>query len=446
MSSNADILQKIGNSPITFQAIATCLDRLTGRFVLVAVTKDGSWIFHDPCGLRTVYYTGSGRDFHAASQPTLLAQAVPLEASAHFSEYMDSDYRRSVLEHWLPSGHSLARNVSHLVPNHAVSLHSGTQIRYWPNAPIRPVSLDRGAREASDLLSKIISAADHRFKLALPMTAGLDSRMLLAAAKHKADRLYCYTLQYRDLTATSDDIRIPRELLRSLGIDHRIIDCRQSDLPDDFLELYRQNGHVPVAHLNDWGFIAYGLHTGYPQTRVALKGNCSEIARCYYYPFGRHRRISSVNQLLDLEPGWRELPFVREQIAEWLKSVRGITVQMGVDILDLFYWEHRMGSWQAQSQLEWDVAQESFTPFNHRGLLETMLGVPAKFRCAPSYRLQRQMISTLWPELLRVPINPKSRAALFKYRLKHVLDSAGVLGSARRVAFTLRAAQRRRDS
>jgi hypothetical protein len=100
-----------------------------------------------------------------------------------------------------------------------------------------------------------------------------------------------------------------------------------------------------------------------------------------------------------------------------------------MDILDLFYWEHRMGSWQAQSQLEWDIVQEAYTPFNHRGLLELMLCVPAELRSAPNYPMYRMMMEALWPEVMGHPVNPST----VKQRLVNILRSIGLYEGARRV-------------
>ena len=98
-------------------------------------------------------------------------------------------------------------------------------------------------------------------------------------------------------------------------------------------------------------------------------------------------------------------------------------------MFDLFYWEHRMGSWQAQSQLEWDIVQEVYSPFNHRGLLELMLSISTNLRSAPNYSLYKMIIQLLWPEVMRQPLNP----ATTKDRLKDFLNYIGVYKIVRRV-------------
>ena len=90
-----------------------------------------------------------------------------------------------------------------------------------------------------------------------------------------------------------------------------------------------------------------------------------------------------------------EVPkFFHESLDSWLHDAKEFSDKMHINILDLFYWEHRMGSWQAQSQLEWDIVQESFTPFNHRKLIEIMLSVKPELRQEPDYVFFKNIFGT----------------------------------------------------
>ena len=151
-----------------------------------------------------------------------------------------------------------------------------------------------------------------------------------------------------------------------------------------------------------------------------MKGNCSEIARCRYYKDGTHEPIMSPDQIIALVDGWHTIKFVRDQISAWFDRACEVATETNMDILDLFQWEHRMGSWQAQSQLEWDIVQETYTPYNHRGLMELMLGTPTKLRSAPNYTLYRMMYKVLWPEVMRQPVNPMTAKQRLQNMLKHI--------------------------
>jgi hypothetical protein len=88
----------------------------------------------------------------------------------------------------------------------------------------------------------------------------------------------------------------------------------------------------------------------------------------------------------------------------------------GHDPLDMFYWEHRIGTWQVLQLLDFDVVHETILPFGARRLINMMLALPLEDRW-PNVLMPR-LIRMAWPELLDVPLNAhKFRAAQVK-RLK----------------------------
>ena len=424
--SNADILSTILNLTDSVERISDYLSTVSGRFVLIISTATETFLFHDPCGLRSVYYTKYNGQVFVGSQPLIIKQILPLKYGERFFSYFQSSYPKINIEHWLPSGCSLLEEVQHLVPNHYLCFSTVEQIRYWPKKPLPKKRVNEIVTEAADLLKRLMIAANNRFELALPLTAGLDSRILLGASKSISSEIYFYTLQYRNLDSSSNDIKIPVALLKDLGLNHNLIDCRRP-VTEEFRDIYEQNA-LP-AHMDDWGIIACGMLDTYPQDRVCVKGNCSEIARCYYYKNGTHRPITSSDQIVALEEGWHKIPFVRDYMSTWYDRAIEAATEANIDILDLLYWEHRMGSWQAQSQLEWDIVQEAYTPFNHRGLLELLLSVPAELRSAPNYLVYKMMLEVLWPEVMRYRVNPTTT----KQRVKNILNYIGIYEGARRV-------------
>lgn len=405
--NNLEILNDIARRADLMHSSAQVFRQYSGRFVLFVSKGDDLYAFNDPCGLRTLYYTRNEDGLCLGSSTEILKLATHIEKGQRHDAYMASAYVAGSMEHWLPSGCSLYENVGGLAPNHFLRLSDLAQVRYWPNGPIGTLDIDEGAKEAARIMENLVLAANERFKLAIPMTAGWDSRLVLALSRKIATTTFMYTLRYRSLRKSSNDIKIPRHLLSSLGLQHKVLNCK-SVVPDrDFTTAYETNT-VP-SHYNDWGKIAYGILKAYPQDRVCLKGNCSEIVRCYYYPKGHHLPVDSYTQIVALEKGWAGIPFIEQRIQAWFDGAADAAQKNNISILDLFYWEQRMGSWQAQSQSEWDIAQETFTPYNHRGLLETMLAVPAGFRKAPDYLLYEKIIQLSWPETLNYPINPPER-------------------------------------
>lgn len=416
--SNVEILNAMQDSVNSIDDISKYLYSISGRFVLVVNSSVDTFIFHDPCGLRTAYYAKHKGKIHVASQPLLFKDIIPLKKGDKFNIYQKSEYKKNNKEHWIPSGYSLYDDIYHLVPNHYLQFSTFKQERYWPKKKLQNVQLNDAVHDVSELLKKLMEAANHRFDLALPLTAGWDSRILLSASKDIMSTLFLYTLQYRDLQLDSKDIRIPKEILDSLDYKHHIIDCRKE--PNlEFTDIYEKN--VSMAHNEDWGKIAYGMFETYPSERVCIKGNAVEIGRLSSLSLPK---IQSVDEIIDYRvPGWKTVPFIKNQLSSWYIDAGVVATECEIDLHSLFYWEHRMGSWQAQSQIEWDIVQEVFTPFNHRALLEITLGVSPKFRSAPKYVLYQKIAETLWSEVMDYPINPPEN---IRERLLKILSYFGL--------------------
>lgn len=277
------------------------------------------------------------------------------------------------------------------------------------------------------MLSKLLSSAHFRFNLALSLTAGWDSRILLAASKYIINDMFAFTFILENMALNSTDLLIPQSILKKNKITYHILDCR-SKIDPEYYELCKTNVDFAHEYYSNSTFGMFGL---FPQERVCVKGSCSEIARCFYYLYGVHDEIVSPFQLAALEQGWSTIPFVVDYLEKWLVSAVKVCNDSNMDILDLFYWEHRMGGWLAQGWLEFDIVQESFSPFNYRPLLENMLGTPIKYRRSPDYLLYRRIINCLWPDLLNWPVNPTSGIKSMEHHFRKLHLDMGVYNQVR---------------
>ena len=97
-------------------------------------------------------------------------------------------------------------------------------------------------------------------------------------------------------------------------------------------------------------------------------------------------------------------------------------------ILELLNWEERNGNLYTQYQVDKDIAQEEFTPYNCRKLMEIFLAVPNKYRDIHTNIYFRAMIKHLWPELMSEPINPK-----LKKKISYNLKKVGIYWPIRRI-------------
>jgi len=383
-----------------------------GRWILLVDDGREPWLFNDPCGYRQVFYTrDSSQGLWCASQPGLLAEILGLTMDPEALAFIRT-FRKRQPEYWWPGDSSPYKEVHHLLPNHYLELRNGTSRRFWPIDVIRPRRLEEVVVESAQLLQRLIESASHRFELALPLTAGKDTRLLLAASKPIRDKLYCFTCQYWDLTRESPDIDIPSRLLTRLGLSHHVIQC-PSRMDKKFAQIYQRS--VATAH-DAYGPIVQGLYEHYPQNKVSMKGCAMPITGSFYRLRLRRQRPASEGEAVDPHAlaqvaKMPEEGFALEAFDRWLRDVDEAKVE-NLDPLTLFLWEDREGNWQAMTQLEGDISREIFVPYNCRLLLANMLSVPESQRTKPTCALHHKLTVSLWPEVLSEPINPPVEPSL----------------------------------
>ena len=354
-------------------------------------------------GLRQIFYTSShSSGTWCASQPALLAEVLELDRDPVGALRVRRPGASS------PAGRSASGpetdaptlGVRHLLPNHSLDLATGRRRREWPAGPLLPVDFDEAVEEVASMLTNLLEGAADRFPLALATTAGWDTRLILAACRPIQHRLRCFTLKRGDGFV---DWSVAPRLLASLGLAHEMIEI-PCQMDPGFERIYKHN--VTEAH-EFWGLMAQGLFEKYPSGRVCVTGNAAEITRASYVlekgqtltPQLLARLTSSAIRFQD---ELAENDYVVEAWTEWLSESGGFH---GVSPLDIFVWEHDGGNFAAMGESEWDIVHESFTPFDCRRLLTTMLAVDEKRREYDRPELYRAVIRRLWPELLREPVN-----------------------------------------
>lgn len=408
---DADILQRLlrhledGGSR---QSLIGLTYPLGGRWILIVKNQQAEWLFNDPCGFRQVFFARPpSKGLWCASQPELLAETLDLAPNPEAVAFIRASGRRNP-QYWWPGDSSLYGEVRHLQPNHYLDLKTGTDHRFWPHGDLTPRPAMDVVAENGRLLRGLIESASRRFELALGVTAGKDTRALLAASRPIRHQLYPFTLLYWNLTRDSPDVRIPNRLLTRLGLPHHLIVC-PSRVDKKFRKLCARN--MTTAH-DCYASIARGLFDGYPPSRACLMGTAIGTTVGAYRRRLRRGRPQTDPESVDAETlAWltdQEHPFAVEALRRWRSGLN----QTNVPVLDLFYWEGREGNWQAMAQSERDVAQEMFSPFSCRLFLANALAVPESYRAGPSYAFIRSIILDLWPEVLSESINPPAEPAV----------------------------------
>jgi hypothetical protein len=383
-----------------------------GRWLIVAADRQERFLFHDALGLRQVFYTDTrARDrVWAMSQPGMARDVLGLEVDQEALAFAQSYAFRSHPEYRWPGQASPIHGTTHLLPNHWLDLARGTSQRYLPRAPLPAIDLTAAVERLAALLPGMIDAAFRRFELAISLTAGLDSRLVLAASKSVCNQVVFVSVRQHSMRDDHPDITVPARLLRRLGLPHEVIRADTAMTPE-FDQFFRRVVHLAHEH---YGPDAEAILRRFSRTKATLTGSGAEVGRCSFrkeLPFSDIRTVTPAN-LARLQRMGRE-PFALRYFESWLNDAAS---RQNVKLLDLFEWEQGHGNWLAMTQLEFDIAwREIITPYNCRAVLTTMLGVDERYRRAPDYALFRQVIDRLWPEVLQEPINPHTHKTWLQY-------------------------------
>ena len=382
-----------------------CTYTFGGRWVLIVNDGNEIRLFNDATGLRQVFYTNISlsKDVWCGSQPGIIAEALNIDIDKESLEFIEL-LKKNDKQYWWPGDGSPYREIKHLLPNHYLNLETGLYHRYWPDRYLKSLPLKESVKKCSKILQGFMESAHNRFGLALTLTAGWESRVLLAASKNIKHKIFYFTLIYWDLIKNRVDATIASRLLSKLKLKHNVIKCPHK-MEDEFKNYYNRN--VIMAR-EVYGTVAQGIYNYYPQDKVCVKGNAGEVARQFYRLKESNGKDITAEQIAKLTQMGTN-PFAIKAFDTWLKET---TETYNINILDLFYWEQRMGNWQAMSQLEWDIVQEVFTPFNCRILLTNLLSVDEKYRERDEPELFREIITSLWPEVLGEPVNPPYKTGI----------------------------------
>ena len=298
-----------------------------------------------------------------------------------------------------------------LTPNTRLDLSTKAVSRFWPREAVVEVSLDE-AQSAIEHYTR--NAFQNGPRLAVGLTAGIDSRAVVVAAYKASVNILTYT--YHRGPHTRNDINVARIVAKNLGFEHVTVTASRPSQPIEsrLREATYYNHHFscvePLAEALDG--------------RAVASGHLLEIGRLFYADHRRHGRDLSTPEQMTAhfvanlrrsrqakieEYGLdRWMATASEAFAEFNAKTDFQKAAQLIDPFDLFYWEHRMGTWQSLILLERDFYAEPYMPFNSRVIFTAMLGLP------PCLRQEARLFERLTdiPEISGIPITSSSTASL----------------------------------
>ena len=393
--TNRDIAAKLA-SHTHLDTLLTELQRYAGRYVIITSNNENTVIIPDASCRRRILYTD---DFNTiTSSPKLFLHAFRKEHS------IDPDVDAFISSREFDTGTrkllgtaTLDSRLSQLLPNHYLNCSKTSVLR-------RPLTIpDLEDDDASTMIFEILQgtlrAINNRYReVSLGVTAGWDSRLLLAAALYIKDDISFYTfLRLEDID--NSDVKIPVQLSQELDFTHELISSRSLD--DEFNKAVENN----YIKFRSEGVAESSQYRYYNQNgqNADINGKIGEVIRSYYsIPETTETNPKSLAAIM----GYKEEQIVIDAMHNWHPDASKYSDEYGIDLLDLLYWEQKVGNWAARISYEKDIATEELSPFNSIDLLLAGLSTERESRSGPNYQLCQDIISHSDKISTEIPINP----------------------------------------
>jgi hypothetical protein len=381
------LLPFASSAHVTAEAFENWLYSLGGRFAGILLTNYLKRVYLDPGGTLAAVYSAEG-------------PAVASTTSLLIAGRAQSSHEPLLRNQFFPAGLTAYPQIRRLLPNHYLDLHQMRPVRHWLTESLTWAGEEQIPSLVATIASHVrrtVHAVVRRNPTYMSLTAGRDSRMLLACSREITDRMSFITFDHNEQPGHYTDVQVALKIARQWRLRHEVVPIVP---PADALkELYLQR----IGHAGHWGKARDFYHacSEHLDLRHALlTGFAGEVGRSFYWRRVTHDTgTPSAAELLNVMRLPDSEPFLTA-LGQWLEGIRPDDLWV---LLDQAYLELRVGCWAAVQMYGVAPFALTLTPFCHRNIFESMLRLPVEYR--RSQGLAADLIRHAWPELGELPFN-----------------------------------------
>jgi len=385
------------------------IDLWCGHFILF-VAKKNIKIYNDACASFKVFYGKKDNVKVIGSDPKIIREFFD------FKEDKEPDKLRFYQSYFFKNnstkiGHDTRfKNLYQLVSNHCLDIEKNTSERIFPRKERKEVSQKIAGEKLINIFNHLTYLIEKRYTVYASLTAGFDSRLLMAATKNISRKVEYYTFKLTNQKENFIDHTIPKKITSDLGLNYSFIRIKElpKNIKDNILTSYDFPKLRPFEqYLN--------IFPKNKKENILLVGFVSEVAKNYLEKVKVRKGKEAVRAL--------HLPdnsYLERYYKNWLKKNRKLILDLNYELLDFIHWEQDITNFAGQNTYYAHHYVRLFSIFNSREILRIMLSVPAEKRDSKSPIFFKHLIKKMWPDLMNYPFNPtfKEKTILFMKKIK----------------------------
>ena len=385
------------------------IDLWCGHFVLFIKNKEIK-IYNDACASFKVFYGEEDDKKVVASDPKIITIFFDFKEDTDTKKlkFYQSDYFKNN-----PTKIGIDtrfKNLYQLVSNHSLNIKNNSTERVFPRKKRKEISQEIAGKKLIKIFNHLTLLIEKRHTVYASLTAGYDSRLLMAATKNIADKVKYYTFKLPNKKEDYIDYTLPKNITSDLGLNYSFV--RIKELPNKTKEQILNSYDYPKMR----PFEQYrSIFPKNKKENILLVGFVSEVAKNYLERVNVKDGKDVVRAV--------HLPdnnYLENYYQNWLNKNQSLILDFNYEILDFIHWEQDITNFAGQNTYYAHHYVRLFSIFNSREILKIMLSVPKEKRDGKSPIFFKYLIKKMWPELMNYPFNPtlKDKGILFMKKIK----------------------------
>jgi hypothetical protein len=382
------------------QSLEDFRECLCGRFLLV--DRDGD-------GLVTVSTDGGGLFPVVFDQEKQIVASSPAVIGLYAHLFPDIGINTGVQRRdatvWYPFGLTPYAGIRRLLPSQALRIRQDRFDLHMRGPLQRSVKKAVTASDICDLVAGYVKAFSGGGKLTAHLTAGFDSRMVMAAVLKAGVAARYITIQGPGQGADLD-VHVARRLARLSNVQHATVPFKTPTSSELSAWRERVGNCIDDAVMNLCATVVE-----HNDGAITLSGACGEVGRAFYWT-EHDLGLSGLDApQLVRRLGFLETPLLIDEASRWLS---GFEIGMlNTLVLDNAYIDLRAACWAGPSMPGHLIPLPTITPFNSIRVYRAMLALDEEYRFAQRFPID--FIGAASSSLLSERFNAASGLSRFRF-------------------------------